>query len=106
MNDEGFTLVEVLVAFVILSLTVITSLSIYADNLSRISAIENRITSLEKARVAFGSGSTCTKINGARRSAIAAQAVDWTPYKVFACALQGSTGEKPIVTIFVEADTN
>ena len=48
--EDGFTLVEVLVAFVILSGAVILSFQIFADGLRRLSAVEARTKAVNVAR--------------------------------------------------------
>jgi general secretion pathway protein I len=49
-GEDGFTLVEVLVAFVILAGAVILSFQIFADGLRRLSAVETRTKAVNIAR--------------------------------------------------------
>jgi prepilin-type N-terminal cleavage/methylation domain-containing protein len=42
-ENDGFTLIEVLVAFAILSLVVIASFRIFADGVQRVTAVEQRL---------------------------------------------------------------
>jgi Tfp pilus assembly protein PilV len=103
MKDEaGFSLIEVLVSFVILSLTIITSMAIYADNLSRIARLEARIAENETVRNQFSGSATCKDIKGARRTELANQQADWTPYRPFLCVVRSTTGQQPLATIVVE----
>jgi Prokaryotic N-terminal methylation motif len=49
-GEEGFSLVEVLVAFVILTAAVIAGFQIFGDGLKRIGRAENRLDMVEDAR--------------------------------------------------------
>ena len=49
-NDQGFTLIEVLVAFAILSVAIISSFQIFSDGLRQIKTAEQRSAEISAAR--------------------------------------------------------
>lgn len=61
--EEGFTLVEVLVAFIILAGAVVLSFQIFADGLRRLSAVEIRTKAVNVARSELARLSTSENIS-------------------------------------------
>lgn len=49
-EEEGFTLVEVLVAFAILAGAIVLSFQVFADGLRRVTSAESRIRAIDVAR--------------------------------------------------------
>jgi prepilin-type N-terminal cleavage/methylation domain-containing protein len=77
-NADGFTLIEVLVSFAILSITVIVGFQIYSENLARIAKIE---TAMETASAAKRSLSLVGDVEAPpdlRKTRLTETLPDWT----------------------------
>ncbi len=76
MKEEGFSLIEVLVAFAILSIVIITGLRILGDATRRVKQIEDRTTELAAAKAAMD----LTESPNLVITQIPREAVNWTDY--------------------------
>lgn len=76
VKNGGFSLIEILVAFAILSIVVITGLRILGDATRRVKQIEVRTTELEAARVAMDQTVSPNLVT----LPIAGETVNWTDY--------------------------
>ncbi len=113
-NEDGFTLVEVLVAFAILAGAVIVSFQIFAEGLRTLSAAEARRKDAEIARLEFATArASGTLAEGSRAGAtdgvawtISVQAIEdmaapgnssLRPYRIVVSAASGGAAEAIVV---------
>jgi prepilin-type N-terminal cleavage/methylation domain-containing protein len=57
-RQDGFTLIEILVAFVIMSMTVLAGLQLFSSGVARVTRINDTRHSMELARTLIESGET------------------------------------------------
>jgi prepilin-type N-terminal cleavage/methylation domain-containing protein len=76
VKNEGFSLIEVLVAFAILSVVIITGLRILGDASRRVKQIEVRTDEIAAARVAID----LTESPNLVTRVIPGESVNWTEY--------------------------
>jgi prepilin-type N-terminal cleavage/methylation domain-containing protein len=78
-TQSGFTLVEVLVAFAIMSLAVITGFRLFGEGLGRISHVEQRLADVATANAALWGQSIAGIRSPVSRQGLTGETVDWTP---------------------------
>jgi prepilin-type N-terminal cleavage/methylation domain-containing protein len=76
VKNDGFSLIEVLVAFAILSIVIITGLRILGDATRRVKQIEDRTTELAAARASMD----LTENPNLVTTPIPGESVNWTEY--------------------------
>jgi type II secretory pathway pseudopilin PulG len=76
-QTEGFTLVEVLVAFVIMSLAVVTGLQVFGDGTRRLAQVQERQFETAKAREALDLAAAGQETD-AESKPLPGEAVDWS----------------------------
>ncbi len=82
IRNDGFTLIEVLVAFVIVSMTVLAGLQLFSGGLARISRIEEKRHELETAQSLVASHDDNVNLPAGWRVVIGRRLdapVSWTP---------------------------
>jgi prepilin-type N-terminal cleavage/methylation domain-containing protein len=81
-DNQGFTLVEVLVAFAILSITILTGFQIFSDGLVRLARVEDAVARNAAARAALvdpaNANNTVTLKVKVERSTIQSESANWT----------------------------
>ena len=92
-QDAGFTLVEVLVAFAIMSLAVITGFRLFGEGLGRVTRIEQRLTDVAAARAALWGPSITGSTITVNRRTLAGETTDWT--EVVAKVVSVPIGKNP-----------
>ncbi len=99
-SQDGFSLIEVLVAFTILSLTVITGFQIFGDGLSRISRVDSAVNDITAARTSLMAAELGQKSDAAvTRTVLENETVDWTKNKP--ALLQVKRGDNIILETIV-----
>lgn len=84
-RQSGFSLIEVLVAFAIISLIILTGFQVFGDGLRRIDSAEKSLRALNVARLYLDFGDTLSDLEGlpARQvgrqvETLTGEAVQWT----------------------------
>jgi prepilin-type N-terminal cleavage/methylation domain-containing protein len=77
-DTDGFTLVEVLVAFVIMSLAVITGMSVFGDGVRRLAIVEERLGAVAAARAALDLTAAGQAQAGVSQQALPGTDVEWS----------------------------
>lgn len=105
-TSSGFTLLEVLVAFVILSLTAITGMQIYSENLARLARLESSLNETDAAVNALHSTLTCASegpdtLADLRRKVLTGVKADWTTKVPMLCTTTTESAHSPFTSIVI-----